>query len=220
MSHNFRVHDLITIHTPGEHPASHRSRIEEVREERLIIAWPTENGVRIPVHEHETLRIAVSRKGSIFGFEAVVEALELAPLALITVHPQGPPRFIERREDVRVEARLPVTIGAKIVSISSYRQEPRNGAVIRTHTLTISAGGFTFKHNAGMTPGSPFDVSLLLPDDPKPLTLAAKVVRSDSLPSSEGGRFFEIGMAYLRLTESVRSRIVRYVFKSQASQSQ
>jgi c-di-GMP-binding flagellar brake protein YcgR len=218
MTVELQVHDVIAVGSMGEQRKMYRSRIEEVRQERLIIAWPTENGARIPIQKDERLQISIVRKGLIYGFDAAVVALELAPLALITIHPQGPPEFIERREDVRIPVRLPLTIGAKVVSISSYREAPRDGAVIRTHTLTLSAGGLTFTHNTSLAPGSPYDISLALPDDPVPLSLEATVVRSDPLPDEGRGRCYEIGLAYLRVSEHTRSRIVRYVFKAQASQ--
>jgi len=220
MSKDLHVHDLISVKVLGDHPRTYRSRIEELREDKVIIAWPTENGVGVPVYQNERLLISITRKGSIYGFEAVVEALELAPLALITLQAEGPPEFIERREDVRVNARLPVTLGAKIVSISSYRDAPQDGVIIRSHTLTISAGGFTFKHQSDIPSGIPFDVSLALPDEPKTVNLEAKVVRSEPYGSAAGGHLFEIGLTYLRITERARARIVRYVFKAQTSQSQ
>jgi len=49
--------------------------------------------------------------------------------------------------------------------------------------------------------------------------LSAKVVRCNSL-GGQGGDLFEIGFAYARIAESVRSLIVSYVFKTQQAANQ
>jgi PPOX class probable F420-dependent enzyme len=128
-----------------------------------------------------------------------------------TVQPAGS----QRRSDVRVHAHLPVELSARVVSLSLFREEGHESAVLSCETDTLSGGGFSIRHTAEIPVGVTFDVNLHLPDQPLPLTAKAKVVRCNALVDEGPEPHFDVGLVFVRISEANRSRIVSHVFRLQ-----
>jgi PPOX class probable F420-dependent enzyme len=125
------------------------------------------------------------------------------------------PAGLQRRSDVRVRAHLPVELSARVVSLSLFRESGHGSAVFCSETDTISGGGFSIRCPTAIPIGVTFNVSLQLPDQPRPLTAKAKVVRCNALEGEGSDPHFEIGLTFVRIGEGSRSRIVSHVFKLQ-----
>jgi c-di-GMP-binding flagellar brake protein YcgR len=128
------------------------------------------------------------------------------------------PQQLERRDNVRVRASVRLELRERVVSLSDFRFHNERGP-IQTSTVDLSGGGFSIRHPTYLAIGLPFEATLSLPDKKGPLAIASKVVRCDRVPESVGEEY-EIGFAYERISESVRSRIVRFVFSAQLSEIQ
>ncbi len=122
---------------------------------------------------------------------------------------------IQRRADVRVRAHLPVQLSARVVSFSRFKDTGQYETVISSRTTSVSGGGFSLLHHSSVPVGTSFNVRLQLPDSPDPLTVKAKVVRCKEAEGERGNPMFEWGLAYMRIPEAVRSRIVSQVFRMQ-----
>ncbi len=122
---------------------------------------------------------------------------------------------IQRRADVRIQAHLPIQLSARVVSMSLFRDSGHEEAIISCETSTISGGGFSMVRHRAIPVGATFDVRLLLPGSPRPLTAKAKVVRCKAVAGGEEDPVFDLGFAFSRIPEAARSRIVSYVFKQQ-----
>jgi c-di-GMP-binding flagellar brake protein YcgR len=210
-----QVNDLIQVRLlDGEVLDSYPSRIEDIRGEDVVIAWPAYKGILLPIVPDQTLRVSYVHDGKYYGFEGIVRETALAPLPSVVLQvPAGPDR-IERRDNVRVNASVPVELTEKVVSLSEYKAFGEQN-IIRTVTVNISGGGFAISHGAFIPAGTVFDVNIALPDKKDPISIAAKVVRCTE--SAEEGQHL-LGFSYLNISEKLRSRIVRFVFAAQISE--
>ncbi len=125
-----------------------------------------------------------------------------------------PPDDAQRREDVRICASLPVELSARVISLTQFKDRGHEASVLSCMTTSISGGGFSILHSEATRLGTSFNVSLWLPDEPRPLIMKAKVVRCDPVEGSEVP-LFELGLMFTRIAEAVRSRVVGYIFDAQ-----
>jgi c-di-GMP-binding flagellar brake protein YcgR len=212
---SLQVNDLIQVRVlEGEIRDSYPSRIEDLIADGMVIAWPTEKGTPLPVAAGQTVRISFVHDGKYYGFDGTVRETVSEPLPVLVLHLPARPDRIERRDNVRVSAPVPVELTEKVVSLSEYKALGEQ-SVIRAITDNISGGGFAIHHGTFIPVGTVFDVKILLADKEDPVSIAAKVVRCSE---SSGGGQYQIGFAYSQVSEKIRSRIVRFVFAAQISE--
>ena len=212
------VNDPIQVKTAASGSYSNcESRVEEITADELLISWPTEAGERIPVLDHQVLTISFSRYMRVYEFDATVLDVIDDPIALLAVRPSSSLRVIQRRDDVRIRALAPVELTARVVGLARYKDAHTRSHRIRSETTNISAGGFTIRHPGPIAVGAVFEVKLTMPgEDRQPLEMSARVVRcrpvteSDAQPSA-----YDVGLAFTRIPEAVRARVVRFVFGAQ-----
>jgi len=212
---SLQINDLIQIRIlEGEVRDPYPSRIEDLTGDRMVIAWPAEKGTPLPVIAGQVVSVSFVHEGKYYGLEGTVRELSLVPLPVLVLHvPEGPTR-IERRDNVRVSAPVPVELTERVVSLSEYKAQGEHN-VIRTVTVNISGGGFAIFHGSFVPIGTVFDVKMLLQEKEDPISIVAKVVRCSETP---GGSQCQIGFAFSQLSEKVRSRIIRFVFAAQISE--
>jgi len=214
-----QVNDLVRIQLlGGEIRDTHPSRVEDLTRDAVTIAWPTDKGNPVPVVPGQSLLISFHCGGRYYTLAGKVRETTSTPVPVLVVQVQSQIQRIERRDDVRIRAAVPLELREKVVSISEFRAHS-GGSSIHASTADISGGGFSIRHRSHLAIGFPFEVTLAIPDNNEPLTLAAKVVRCDRAPEI-GSEEFDIGFAFERMSESVRSRIVRFVFTAQISEIQ
>jgi c-di-GMP-binding flagellar brake protein YcgR len=189
------------------------SRVEEIAPDELIISWPAHAGERIAVRELQAIRVSFSREMQAFEFDATVLDVIDDPVPLLSVRPLGPLRSIQRREDVRIRAHVPVDLAARVVGLARYRDTRARTCHIRSETVTISAGGFAIYYPSAIAPGTLFEVKMKLPGEGGMLVMSAQCVRCDLLgdPETQPARF-EAGFSFTRISQAARARIVRFVF--------
>ncbi|HYK87326.1 MAG TPA: PilZ domain-containing protein [Acidobacteriota bacterium] len=122
---------------------------------------------------------------------------------------------LQRRSDVRVPARLPVRLSARVVSLSDFKDTGHSETIISSCTTTISGGGFSMVYHQAIPLGTSFNVQLQMPGTQRPLTMKAKVVRCSRVKGDTDSPEFELGLAFSRIAEAACARIVSYVFKIQ-----
>ena len=210
-----QVNDRIQVALKGtdeEVPTTYLSRVEDVAPSDYLIEWPTSGGVRAPVRDRQVLLMTFTAQGSVYCLEACVMSRAQQPIPLLTVRRLGPARRIQRRAYVRVPAMISVELAARVVGTAVDGREAANQALIATQTVNLSGGGFAIHLMTALPLGAVFDVKLNIPEREKPLNVTAKVVRIESLAASHT---YEIGFAFLGLTESTRSQIMGFVIRLQ-----
>ena len=210
-----RVDDVIWVRIgEADERIPWESSVEGIAADEMLIRWPTAGGDRIPIVEHQQLTISFVRSQTAYEFEAKVLNKSEDPLALLAVRPTSSTRTIQRRNDLRVRAPVPVVLEANVVGINSYRTTHRGVGPIRASTETISGGGFAILHSDPIRPGTQVTARLTLPgENRQPLNAVARVVHCEALaaPEDEDGQF-QVGFEFIRISEAARSRIVRFVF--------
>lgn len=208
---SLEVNELVQVTvTEGESSRAYSSRVEDTVGQRVSIAWPSDSGMRIPFHRNEKLYLTYQRKDAIYGVQVVVEQTIHSPIPMLVVRPISETQRIQRREFVRVAAMIAVELVGK--------EDP--GAsdqilVIKANTIDLSGGGFSIHHQSALPAGAVFETKLSLHGGS--LELLAKVVRIERRVDVHQNRIVRIGLMFLSISESARSRIVRYVFEAQAS---
>ncbi len=133
------------------------------------------------------------------------------PLALISVFAVSPIRKIQRRQYVRVKCLMPVEISG--VAAGHIGTEASAETAIQTVSSDISAGGISFRHARRFPEGSRATLRLSLPDGRPDLVVPCMVVYSKFV--SERRTLYRTALRFLGLSESERSRIIRFVYRTQ-----
>lgn len=114
---------------------------------------------------------------------------------LVELDLDGEPELIQRRDNLRVEAFVPVFIESLVPGGPSFD----------TRTLDIGGGGALVAHLGTLEVGEPVEVTLLYADDAAPVSARATVVR-DAGENRRGVRFDAI-------SARERDRLVKHVFE-------
>lgn len=189
---------------------TYHSRINDVSNGRLDIAWPMHGGVRLLVHRDQILNLFFMRDGAPHEFSALVEEMAAEPLPIVTVIQSSAVAKVQRRQNFRVKCLVPVQISA-----SQKGNEEIKSSIIamRTTTCDLSASGLAILALQPIAEGAHVDVKLSLPDGGPAIKLPCMVAHSDI--SSENSTLYRTGIQYLSIAESERARIVRYVYRTQ-----
>jgi c-di-GMP-binding flagellar brake protein YcgR len=210
------VNELVQVSVVDDpNSRAYPSRVEDIVGQKVNIAWPTDNGARVPFHQGEKLFLAYLRKDAVYGIEVVVDNTMHSPIPMLVVHSTTGVQRIQRREFVRVAAMLPVELSGKLAPDETSAKGSQV-LIIKAHTNDLSGGGLSIQHKSPLPIGAVFETKLTLPGV-APLNLLAKVVRQESKLDAYQSRIFRVGLAFLSINEGARSRIIRYVLEVQSS---
>ncbi|MEW5975220.1 MAG: PilZ domain-containing protein [Acidobacteriota bacterium] len=213
---SLEVNELVSVSSLDlETKESYSSRVEDISPSGISIAWPTNFGVRVPFRNDEAVYISFVRKDAIYGFSAKVKQNAVEPIPILVIEQISETRRTQRRDFVRVPAFLLV----ELYEPTKPDQPPslEEGApapLLRTNTIDISGGGFAFHDRQPISVGTEFEVQMSLPNL-SPLRVMARCVRCEPRSDAKGNRIYRMGMMFTTIPESLRSKIVRYVFEAQ-----
>lgn len=214
-----QINDRIQVTIKGsdeEVPTTYYSRVEDLKGQDYVIGWPTSRGIRAPVREDTVLLVSYITGRSVYCIESAILERVRQPVPLLRVRPLAPPRSIQRREYVRVPALVDIELTPQVVTMGADGQ-PVGPVDIRARTHNLSGGGFAVHHPQPIRIDTLFDVKLKLPGTSDPIALAAKVVRCELGEDPTKERYYDVGFAFVHVVESLRRKIVSYVFRVQQS---
>jgi c-di-GMP-binding flagellar brake protein YcgR len=143
-------------------------------------------------------------------FSGLVDEMSTEPLPEITIILSNIITRVQRRQNFRIKAMIPVEITGTI-------KGPRDDSIIplniRTVTCDFSAGGIAIRYSKMIPEGSLLEIKLSLPDNAPVIKLPCCVVYSENQEDQRST--YRTGIRYLAITESERARIVRYVYQTQ-----
>jgi len=197
----------------GESAHGYSSRVEDLDDAKICIAWPTENGLRVSVRAGEEVFLSFTREDASYGLRAKVEKTIAEPVPLVVVEPIGSVTRTQRREFVRVRTSIPV----EMIGVPNPSQETTVVLLIKTRTLDLSGGGFAVYYKDAVPSGTVFETKFSLPGTPEEFHVHAKLVRCERREDAQRNRIHRLGLMFLDMPESTRSRIVRFVFGVQKS---
>jgi len=91
-------------------PSNYYSRVNNIADGRIIIAWPTQRAIRLPVRRDQKLNFTFLHNGIPFVFSGIVDETNGGTLPEITILPVGPIIKTQRRHNFRMKCLIPVEI--------------------------------------------------------------------------------------------------------------
>ncbi len=190
------------------------SRVNDLAEGCIVIAWPTDRGVRLPIREQQQIWMSFVRQDAAYAFGGIVEQREQHPIPQLRVRPSGVAERIQRRQYFRVRTAVAVEMIGNRPDRSPG--QPDSAIHLRTHTYDLSGSGIGIRGDAPFPEGTTLEVKLTLPAELPIIKIVAKVVHSEIVPGSAPDKpTYHTGIYFLSITEPDRSRIIRYVFRVQ-----
>ena len=192
-------------------PTTYHSRINDMAEGKLVIAWPTNRGIRMLVHRDQILDFTFVRDGTPYAFTGLVDETNLAPMPEITVILSSSVIHVQRRENYRIKCLIPIEIHGTLKDNSHHQADEI--LAIRTSTYDISASGISIRYSKLIPEGTQLDIKLALPDRGPAIKVPCRVVYSESL--TDNLMLYRTGIHYLSISEWERARIVRFIYRTQ-----
>jgi len=236
------VNELLQVQCPDEGYAGiYRSRIEDIVEEKLMVAWPSDGGFRLPVHLDQMLDFSLVRNNNAYTFSGMVDGTSDEPLPLVTIIISSAIQRVQRRQDFRVKCLLPIeVIGTLPETSKEASKEPDAEAPkpaelaeptpeaperpeasdarpvtlrLKTHTYDLSASGVSIRSEAVVPDGALLNVKISLPDDGPLMRIPCQATHCSVVP--ENPNIYHAGIRFLGIDEKDKARIVRFVYRTQ-----
>ncbi len=205
------VNDILQVKVTGE-KESHFSRVNNILEDRIIIAWPTNRGIRMPLRPEQPIELAFMRDAVPYAFNAVILETNPDPLPQVTIRQTISAQKAQRRQNFRVKCMMPVQINGSIWE-GSGDSRIQKFLSIQCVTYDLSAGGLSIRNATKIPENTLIEVKLKLQDGSSEIKIPARVVYSGSLPNNAA--LYHMGIDFTAITESERARIIRCLHRIQ-----
>jgi c-di-GMP-binding flagellar brake protein YcgR len=183
--------------------------LDIVENQELVIGVPMIQGREIPLESGTELTvIATLADGLRIWTSTVLRRRELPAPCLYISWPESV-RRIQRRENVRVEVLLPVTV--------QVPEQPELPRVLHGSTRDLSAGGVQVALSEPPDLSTPVEVRLHT-NDGDPIVCRGRVVRVEANPQSSSERRYWVAIEFISLPQDVRRHLTRFVFDAQREQ--
>lgn len=190
---------------------TYHSRIDDISEGRLVLAWPTNAGIRMLLHRDQILDFYFVREGVPHTFSGLVDETKVEPMPQITIILSSAVTQVQRRQNFRIKCLIPVEI------VGNIQEDPRSDSTtvlnVKTVSNDLSASGISFRFAKRIPEGTLVNIKLSLPDNGPPIRIPCSVIYSEY--HSENQILYRTGIRYLALSEGERARIVRYMYRTQ-----
>ena len=207
------VNETIQAKMSGD-VSSYFSRVDDIQESRMIIAWPTNRGIRMALHPNQNIELAFVREGNAYIFTAFVLEAISDPLPQVAVRKDSPVRKVQRRQHFRVKCMMPIQITGSVQEKSGKSSDLKSSAVfIKTVTYDLSAGGLAIRHSKQIPEETVIEVKLGLPDGGPEIKVPGRVAYSGSVPGDSA--LFHIGINFLAISDWEQARIIRCLYRLQ-----
>jgi c-di-GMP-binding flagellar brake protein YcgR len=206
------VNDLLQVRIEDDpNSATYNSRVNDFSEGRLVIAWPTNSGMRLLLHDDQLLDFSFIKDGTPYVFTGLVDEDRVEPLPELTIILSSSINPVQRRQDFRVKCLIPIEVAG------TYKEDSSSDKAVPLNTKTVSndlsASGISIRLPSRIPEGTLISIKISLPDDGLPISIPCTVVYSDY--QTENQVLFRTGIRYLAISASERARIVRYLYRAQ-----
>lgn len=208
----FKINQRLTLILPEKvSVAECYSRIEDITPGAMTIAMPMSKGYPIIIPNGSTVWGRVVENGQVYQFQSIITGKRISPLPIWIITLPTNITKVQQRSFVRLDIVLPVKI--QIVSNDQDEEAP----FIDVLTKNISGGGVCLIMQDKRKLGTRLNVQLQLPEQ-EVWTIPSEVVRLD-VPQNDR-QLYWIGVKFLDIAETVRNRLIRFIFKKQLEQRQ
>jgi c-di-GMP-binding flagellar brake protein YcgR len=208
------INDILQVRPLEEENATtYYSRIDDIVDGKLAIAWPTNGGIRLMARRDQILNFSFMRDGVPCAFTGLIDETILNPMPQITVILTSAVMRVQRRQNYRIKCLIPVEITGSITEGS--QDGTAVPLCIRTTTYDISASGLSIRHPEKIPEGTLVEIKIAMPDNRPAIKAPSRVIHSEGFAQSS--KFYRTAIHYLAISEADRARIVRYIYRTQLS---
>lgn len=192
-------------------PVGHRTVqctavVTEVGNKTFDTGLPQRHGVRIPI-EVDQLTVSLTMPDAIYTLRCPVVVRNEEGLTL-AFPPSDQVQRVQRRQFVRVPTNLPCAVEPCL-----DEEKGEFGPPIQAELQDISGGGCSVLMPAEFKRGILLRLTMDLPEEGE-VILYGRVMRASTLHTRKGVRY-SLGLDFGKMDESLRSRLIRYVFALQ-----
>jgi c-di-GMP-binding flagellar brake protein YcgR len=201
----------LTLEVVADDSASRYSSLvlDYTEGQEIIVGVPMVQGREIRLDAGTELTIFTSQADGLRIFSCTVLRRRELPSPCLYLSWPDSIRRVQRRENVRVEVLLPVT-----VQVQDDEQLPQ---VLHGSTRDLSAGGVQIGLSEAPQLSTPVEVRLHIEDD-NAVVCEGRVVRVEANPRSTSERRYWVAIEFTALPENVRRPLTRFVFDVQREQ--
>lgn len=204
----FAVNSRIEIRLPGK-TDFYTSRIEDVNNDKIIIAMPMDHGVPVYLGNGEYLYGKIIYEEQVYQFTSMLLEKKLTPIPVWII---ALPDKVEKIQ-LRMFVRLPAMLQINVEQFADDDVECKVPLPFgECYTRDISGGGLLIVSKEPLAIGKKIKVTLLLEEN-ETIVAMAQVIRVN-LASVENKTYL-IGVKFLDLAEKDRTKIIRFIFKKQ-----
>jgi c-di-GMP-binding flagellar brake protein YcgR len=208
------INDLLQVKVPSDaNSGSYYSRVSNISDGKIVIAWPTDRGIRLLVHIDQMLELSFVREGIPYAFSGLVDETAIEPLPQISIILTSAISQTQRRQNFRAKCLVPVEILGSTQDHNSSGTEITKVIDIKTVTYDLSAGGLAIRQPAQIPEGSIVEIKLALPDEGPVIRIPSRVAHSENLHGRQS--LYHVGLHYLAISQRECARIVRYLYRIQ-----
>ncbi len=202
-----KVNQRVEMTVPGAQE-KYFSRVEDVKDEGIIVAAPVKQGQVVPMAVNTQLYVTILGENDMYNFQTQVLARgQLGTLPVITLMKPDSTKKVQRRNFFRISADLPCSFRI-LPEVTAMSMDP----YIEAKSKDISGGGTLVVTEYPVAREMILELSITLPQN-QVVPAVAKVV---FVKEGKGGdKKRELATVFLVIEEPDREKIVRYVFKRQ-----
>jgi len=210
------INDIIQVRRLADEESSfYRSRVNDIVNDKMVIYWPTDAGIRMPIREERGVEVIFIRRDAAYSFEAIVDRCAQTPIPQVTLHQTGLTRRIQRRSYFRIPTSVPAQLAGSVEANTATGEKREDYLHLVTHTVNLGGSGMAICHKSTLPIGTVFNVKVTLEANQAPIKLLARVVHSEALSSGSNIPIYHIGLDFLAVSEPQRKFLVRYCFREQ-----
>jgi len=200
----------ITLSKKGD-AQQYTSRIEEIIHDHMIIAMPMEKGYPVFHGRGNTFYGKVFDASGVYSFKSTFVDKKMGHLPIWIVTMPFDIKKNQQRSFVRFDVALPVVIEYPL------HDETDEVVTLKLITKDLSGGGLQVICNQTIKVGKKINLTLDFPDY-EVFQVDGEVVRVHQ-PQAER-QLFWISIKFLSITEKIRDKISRFIFRKQLEQRQ
>lgn len=182
------------------------SRVEDVLSDAVVLAMPMSKGYPVMLQQGEFFYGRTVADGVVYMFTCTLLERKLSPLPIWKASLPTNVERVQQRSFVRVDATVPVRMAIEPAKAGEAT------LLLEATTKDISGGGAKIIYKHRLPAGTQMKLTLQLPEIGEVET-EAQVVRTDK--PQEDRPIHWVALRFINLHETVRSKIIKYVFKRQ-----
>jgi len=236
MEFDFALGDRLDVVIGGHHCVSDLQEV--TRSGHLVISAPMYRSMLVPLAEGELFQISYYRSGGMFSFVGrVIRRFQEDGLNLVEVDMKSPISKYQRREFVRLDAAIPVSV--RLIALPEHISELSVDEILkmlydRSHvgrprpilegeeayqcfSADISGGGVCFHSRNKFRPGSLIECTFLF-DGSDSITADGQIVRADGQFHRQAN--WKVSAQFVNVEERIRRKFIKYIFDRQATEHQ